>query len=85
MRQVLGAAISLLGLALATLLGLRIWGISVLSGATLLRSGATLAIVAGALVGVLVVRFTFFRNPATGYDTRAGNRAHPKRAATPET
>ena len=82
MKQLLGFSISLLGLALAALLVLRIWGIMVVSGATVLRSGATLAVVAATLLALVVVRFTFFKNPAACYDARVGNRAHPRQPAT---
>ena len=85
MKQLLGFVIGLTGLALAALLVLRIWDIPVVGAATVLRSGATLAVVAVALLALLVVRFAFFKNPAAGYDTRVGNRAHPRQkpAATP--
>ena len=83
MRQLLGGLILLLGLALATVLVLRIWGIHWLSSVVLLRSGATLAVLVGALVGLVVVRFAFFQNSAAGYDARAGNRAHPRTPAAP--
>ena len=82
MKQLLGFVIGLTGLALTVLLVLRIWNISVVSPATVLRSGATLAVVAVALLALLVVRFTFFRNPAAGYDARVGNRAHPQQKPT---
>jgi hypothetical protein len=78
MKQLLVFIIGLVALALATLLVLRIWDASVISTATVLRSGATLAVVAGTLLALLVVRFTFFKNPAAGYDARVGNRAHPR-------
>ena len=78
MKQLLGAAILLLVLALAGLLALRIWGVSLISNYTLLRSGATLAVLAATLVVAVIVRFAFFRNPAAGYDPSQGNRAHPK-------
>ena len=78
MKQLLGAAILLLVLALAGLLALRIWGVSLISNYTLLRSGATLAVLAATLVVLIIVWFAFFRNPAAGYDTTQGNRAHPK-------
>lgn len=83
MKKLLGFSISLLGLALAALLVLRIWGIAVVSGATVLRSGATLAVIAATLLALVVVRFTFFKNPATGYDARVGNRAHSRLGQPP--
>jgi hypothetical protein len=79
MKQLLGAAIVLLGLALTTLLVLRIWGIVPVSLPTLLRSGATLAVLAVAVVLLLIVWGLFFVNPAKGYDQSQGNRAHPQR------
>ena len=78
MKQLLGAAILLLVLALAGLLGLHIWGMDLISQYTLLRSGTTLALLAATLVVLIIVRFAFFRNPAAGYDPTRGNRAHPK-------
>ncbi len=78
MKQLLGIIIGVVGLALAGLLVLRIWNSSVVSSATVLRSGATLAVLASTLVGLLTLRFTFFKNPAAGYDPQVGNRAHPR-------
>ncbi|WP_223649423.1 hypothetical protein [Hymenobacter psoromatis] len=81
MKQLLGSVIGVVTLALAGLLVLRIWNISVVSSATVLRSGATLAVLAATLVGLLMLRFTFFKNPAAGYDPQVGNRAHPRQPA----
>ncbi len=78
MKQLLGAAILLLVVALAVLLGLRIWGVKLISNSTLLRSGATLGVLTATLVVLVIVWFAFFRNPAAGYDPNRGNRAHPK-------
>ncbi len=69
----------LLAVALAGLLALHIWGLDLISTTTLLRSGTTLAVLAATLVVLIVVWFAFFRNPAAGYDSSRGNRAHPKR------
>jgi hypothetical protein len=79
MKQLLGFVIGLLGLVLAALLILRIWNIEVVSAATVLRSGATLAVVAAMLLALVLVRFAFFKNSAAGYNARVGNRAHPRR------
>lgn len=84
MKRVIGAWILLLGVGLAGLLILRIWGVAVVGQPTLLRSGATLLVLALALVGMIVVWFGFFANPGAGYNARAGRRAHPKDTATPE-
>ena len=84
MKQLLGALILLLGVALAALLVLRIWGVAVLGQFTLLRSGATLLVLALALVALVMVWFGFFKDPRAGYDTRAGRRAHPKAGAERE-
>ncbi|MCR5888217.1 hypothetical protein LRS06_10655 [Hymenobacter sp. J193] len=78
MKKLIGAAIVLLCLALATLGVLRIWGVSVISSYTLLRSGATLGVLAGALLVLIIVWFAFFPDPAAGYDAQRGNRAHPR-------
>ncbi|MBG8555270.1 hypothetical protein [Hymenobacter guriensis] len=78
MKKLLGAAIGLLCLTLAALGVLRIWGVSVVSSSTLLRSGLTLGILAATLLVLVVIRFAFFSNPAAGYDAQRGNRAHPK-------
>lgn len=78
MKQLLGAAIGLLGLALTTLLVLRTWGITPVSTPTLLRSGATLAVLAVAVVLLIIVWGFFFVNPRAGYNKEQGNRAHPK-------
>ncbi|MCB2409237.1 hypothetical protein [Hymenobacter lucidus] len=79
MKKLLGAAILLLCLVLATLGVLRIWGVSVLSSYTLLRSGATLAVLAATTVVLIIVWFAFFSRPAAGYDQNTGHRAHPRR------
>ncbi len=84
MKQLIGVFILLLGVALAVLLALRIWGVTVVSQPTLLHSGATLLVVAGALVGLIIVWFGFFKNPAAGYQVRTGRQAHPKADARPE-
>jgi hypothetical protein len=85
MRQLIGFSIGLLALMLASLLVLRIWDIPVVSAATVLRSGATLAVVATTLLLLVVVRAAFFKNPAVGYDAQVGNRAHPhQKPATPQ-
>lgn len=83
MKQLIGTFILLLGAGLAGLLVLRIWGTTVFGQLTLLRSGATLLVLALALalVALVVVWFGFFRDPRAGYDTRAGRRAHPKAGA----
>ena len=78
MKQLLGLIIGVVALALAGLLVLRIWHISVVSPATVLRSGATLAVLAATLAGLLLLRSTFFKNPAAGYDAQVGSRAHPR-------
>ena len=81
MKQLVGVGILLLGAGLAGLLVLRIWGVPVLSQHTLLRSGATLLVLAAAFVGLVVVWFGFFKDPRAGYDVRVGHRAHPKAEA----
>jgi hypothetical protein len=81
MKQLVGALILLLGAGLAGLLVLRIWGVTVLGHFTLLRSGATLLVLALALVALVVVWFGFFKDPRAGYDTRTGRRAHPRASA----
>ena len=78
MKNLLGAAIGLLCLALATLGALHIWGVSLLSSSTLLRSGATLGVLAAATVVLIIVWFAFFPDPAAGYDRHTGSRAHPR-------
>jgi hypothetical protein len=83
MKQLIGALILLLGAGLAGLLVLRIWGVLVLSEYALLRSGATLLVLAMAFVGLLVVWFGFFKDPRAGYDTRSGRRAQPRTGVKP--
>ncbi len=84
MKQVISAFILLLGVALAGLLALRIWGVAVVGQPTLLRSGATLLVLALAFVGLVVVWFGFFKDPGAGYNMRSGHRAHPKADAERE-
>lgn len=80
MKQLFGALILLLGVALGVLLVLRIWGVVPVSGPTLVRSGATLLVLGAVLVVLLIGWFAFFKNPSAGYDTRVGNRAHPRQS-----
>ena len=78
MKQLIGALILLLGVVLGGLLVLRIWGVVPVSGPTLMRSGATLLVLAAVLVMLIIGWFAFFKNPSAGYDARVGNRAHPR-------
>lgn len=78
MKKLIGFLIILVGLVLVGLLVLRIWGITVVSQDTLLRSGATLAVVAVGWVVLIICWFAFFRDPAAGYDQSVGRRAHPR-------
>ncbi|WP_019946819.1 hypothetical protein [Hymenobacter aerophilus] len=78
MKKLVGFAIILVGLALAGLLVLRIWGISLVSHDTLLRSGATLVVLAVGWAVLIICWFAFFRNPAAGYDSSGGQRVQPR-------
>ena len=70
MKQVIGALI--------LLPALRIWGLAVVDDHTLLRSGATLLVLALAFVGLVIAWFALFKDPRAGYDTRSGRRAQPR-------
>jgi hypothetical protein len=83
MKQVIGGLILLLGAALAGLLALRIWDVAVVGELTLLRSGATLLVLALALVGLVIVWFGFLKDPRAGYDRQPGRRAQPKAGVEP--
>ena len=83
MKQTIGALILLLGAGLAGLLALRIWGVAPVDGNTLLRSGATLLVVALAFVALTIVWFVFFKDPRDGYDREPGRRAQPKAGSQP--
>jgi len=61
MRQLIGALIALLGLAFIAFLILWIWDISPVGWKDLLRSGATVGLIGGALVFLVIIRFVFFR------------------------
>ncbi len=69
----------LVSLLLAMLVVLRIWGISIVSLGTLVRSGATLAVLGGLTAVLLLLYGVFFRTGRSAYDRGTGNRAHPKR------
>lgn len=83
MKKLLGVAALLLGTALVFVVVLRIWGVPVLSNVTLLRSGASLAVLAGAAAALGALGFALFQNPARGYDHGTGQRAHPRRQPAP--
>ena len=78
MKKLVGFLIILLGLALAALLVMRIWGYTPVSAEILQQSGATLAVLAVVWVALIISWFAFFRDPAAGYDRRVGQRAHPR-------
>ncbi|MEO5911392.1 MAG: hypothetical protein ABIP95_10920 [Pelobium sp.] len=79
MKKVIGIIAVLLTVAFITILGLRVWGIEVVSMQTLIRSNLTLALLGGLIVLLIIMYGFFFKNNTDGYDSNVGNRAHPKK------
>lgn len=78
MKKVIGIIIVLLIIAFLGILGLRIWGIEIVSLQTIVKSSATLFILGVAIV-ILIICYGFcFKDSSKGYDRSVGNRAHPK-------
>lgn len=78
MKKVIGIIIVLLIIVFLGILGLRIWGIEIVSLQTILKSSATLLILGAAIVILIICYGFYFKDPSKGYDRSAGNRAHPK-------
>lgn len=78
MKKVIGIIIVLLVIAFLGIIGLRIWGVEIVSLQTILKSSATLLILGSAIVILIICYGFYFKNPSKGYDRSVGNRAHPK-------
>lgn len=79
MKKIIGLLIVLCSVALIGILILRIWDIHIVSTGDLLRSGATLALLAILTVILLIAYGLFFRNSKKGYSPQDDERrAHPK-------
>ncbi len=79
MKKIIGLLIVLCSVALIGILILRIWDIHIVSTGDLLRSGATLALLAILTVVLLIAYGLFFRNPKKAYSPQDDERrAHPK-------
>lgn len=80
MKKIIGVIIVLLVIAFLGILGLRIWGIEIVSLQTIVKSSATL-LVLGIVIVLLIISYGFFfAKTNEGYDQSIGNRAHPKQA-----
>lgn len=75
MKNLVGFLIALLSIAFVVLLILRIWNIVIFGWDEILRSGATLLLIAVAIIILIIVRFAFFKKE--NYNASKGNRAHP--------
>ncbi len=75
MKKLIGFLIALFSIAFILLLILKVWNITLIGWADILRSGVTLLLMAAAVVILLIVRFLFFRKD--NYNSEKGNRAHP--------
>ena len=78
MKKIIGIIIVLLVIAFLGILGLRIWGIEIVSLQTILKSSATLIILGLAIVILIICYGFYFKDPSKGYDRSVGNRAHPR-------
>ncbi|MCH5718477.1 hypothetical protein [Niabella hibiscisoli] len=79
MKKIIGLLIVLCSIALIGIIVLRIWGIELVSTGDVLRSGATLVLLAVLTIILVIVYGVFFRDPKKGYQRPNGeNRAHPK-------
>lgn len=78
MKKFIGIIAVLLGIVCAVLLILRIWDIKIVEPIDVMRSGASLLILAIACLFLCVVYYTFFKEDKS-YDMKKGNRAHPKK------
>ncbi len=79
MKKIIGLLIVLCSVSLIGIIILRVWGIEIVSTADVLRSGATLALLAVLTIILVIVYGVFFRDSKKGYH-RPNNesRAHPK-------
>lgn len=79
MKKIIGLLIVLSSIALIGIIILRIWGIELVNTGDVLRSGATLALLAVLTVILVIVYGVFFRDPKKGYRRQNDeSRAHPK-------
>lgn len=79
MKKIIGLLLLLCSIALTVVVILRIWGIHTISFGNVLRSGATLALLAMLTVVLLIIYGLFIRNHKKGYSGQKGNhRAQPK-------
>lgn len=78
MKKFIGILAILLSIAFLSILVLRIWDIEIISLSNLIRSSATLLILGIATIILIVCYGVFFRKPDVKYQSKVGNRAHPK-------
>lgn len=79
MKKIIGLLIILCSISLIGIIILRIWGIELVSTGDVLRSGATLALLAVLIIILVIVYGIFFRDPKNGYQRpNDESRAHPK-------
>ncbi|WP_316802647.1 hypothetical protein [Pedobacter nototheniae] len=78
MKKIIGILITLLVVAFVGIIILRVWGITIISLDSILKSGLTL-ILLGALIVVLLIAYGFFfRNKRAGYNKNTEGKAQPK-------
>lgn len=78
MKKLIGALIALLCLAFITVLVLRIWGITIVSLQSIVRSALTLLVLGLTIVILIILYGAFYRNDTKNYNRKVGNKAHPK-------
>ena len=78
MKKLIGIILVLLSLALISIVILRIWDIEIVSLNTIIKSSATLVVLGVALVVLIILYGALLRNNDRSYDSKSGNRAHPK-------
>ncbi|RZJ60136.1 MAG: hypothetical protein EOO45_24800 [Flavobacterium sp.] len=78
MKKAIGFIIILLSLAFIAIAILKIWGIEVVSLNDIIRGSATLILLGVAILILIIAYGAFFRNNSRDYDSKRGNRAHPK-------
>lgn len=79
MKKLIGIFIILLVICFIGIIGLRIWGISIVSLDTIIKSSLTLLLLLGILIIALAIIYGgFLKNNSKGYNAQVGNRAHPK-------
>nr|WP_199158787.1 hypothetical protein [Pedobacter sp. ASV2] len=78
MKKIIGILITLLVIAFAAIIILRVWGISIISLDNILKSSLTLILLTVLIVVLLIAYGFFFRNQSAGYNKNTSGKAQPK-------